>query len=291
MGALSEISGEAAIGEMLESVAGKDGDIEELVGAVSGLRSGGDGHCGSGALDYLAGIFGAAGFYQAGSVSASGLQTIASAGLGTMYFGSIPGISGGNITSGYGYRKRFRRMHKGVDIAMAKGDTVRSALAGIVRRIGYEANGYGNYVVVEHENGMETRYAHLTMSLVGKGQYVEAGQPIALSGNTGNSTGPHLHFETRYMGSAVDPASVFDFSGGFAGNFARAVEARDERRIATGFNSKGSSLKSKSTYVVRPGDTVRKIAGRAGISSLRLCQLNFITEDQELEAGTMLKLR
>ena len=117
----------------------------------------------------------------------------------------------GYLTSPYGYRKRFRRMHKGVDLRLNIGDTVRSAFDGKVRITRYEARGYGYYVVVRHTNGLETVYGHLSKFLVKPNQMVKAGEPIALGGNTGRSTGPHLHFETRYMGYAINPMAIFAF--------------------------------------------------------------------------------
>lgn len=118
---------------------------------------------------------------------------------------------GNFVTSHYGYRPRFKRTHKGVDLRAAVGDTVRAAFSGRVRLTKYERSGYGFYVIVRHENGLETVYGHLSRFLVKPDQYVKAGTPIALSGNTGRSTGPHLHFETRFMGYAINPEAIFDF--------------------------------------------------------------------------------
>ena len=118
------------------------------------------------------------------------------------------------ITSHFGYRKQFGRMHYGVDLKASVGDTVYAAFSGKVRLTKFERNGYGFFVVVRHDNGMETVYGHLSKFLVKPNQYVKAGQPIALSGNTGRSTGPHLHFETRYMGIAINPEKIFDFVNG-----------------------------------------------------------------------------
>lgn len=118
----------------------------------------------------------------------------------------------GYITSPYGYRKRFRRMHKGVDLKVNIGDTIRAAFDGRVRITNFERRGYGNYVVLRHTNDLETVYGHLSGFLVEEGQYVKVGDPIALGGNTGRSTGPHLHFETRYMGYAINPCAIFDFA-------------------------------------------------------------------------------
>lgn len=103
------------------------------------------------------------------------------------------------INSHFGYRKQFGRMHKGADLKANIGDTIYAAFTGKVRLTKFERNGYGFYVILRHDNGLETVYGHLSKFLVKENQYVKAGTPIALSGNTGRSTGPHLHFETRYM--------------------------------------------------------------------------------------------
>lgn len=116
------------------------------------------------------------------------------------------------ITSNYGYRPRFRRVHKGIDLGLHVGDTVRAAFDGKVRICRYERRGYGYYVVIRHDNGMETVYGHLSKFIVKPDDRVRAGDPIALGGNTGRSTGPHLHFETRYMGVPINPAEIIDFA-------------------------------------------------------------------------------
>lgn len=117
----------------------------------------------------------------------------------------------GHVTSNYGYRSRFRRMHYGIDLKLQVGDTVRAAFSGKVRLTKYERRGYGYYVVIRHTNGMETVYGHLSRFLVKPDQYVKAGEPIALGGNTGRSTGAHLHFETRYLGIPINPTAIIDF--------------------------------------------------------------------------------
>ena len=119
---------------------------------------------------------------------------------------------GNYVTSQYGWRPKFGRTHKGIDLRAAIGDTVYSAFSGRVRLTRFERGGYGFYVIVRHDNGLETVYGHLSRFLVKPDQYVKAGQPIALSGNTGRSTGPHLHFETRFMGYAINPEAIFDFA-------------------------------------------------------------------------------
>ncbi len=117
----------------------------------------------------------------------------------------------GKLVSPFGYRPRFGRMHRGVDLDLNVGDTVVAAFDGRVRIAKYERRGYGYYLVLRHDNGLETVYGHLSRFLVKPDQYIKAGQPIALGGNTGRSTGPHLHFETRFMGIALNPASIIDF--------------------------------------------------------------------------------
>lgn len=102
-------------------------------------------------------------------------------------------------------------MHRGIDLHLRVGDTVRAAFTGKVRLTKFQRKGYGYYVVIRHENGLETVYGHLSKFLVKPNQTVKAGDPIALGGNTGKSTGPHLHFETRYLGLAINPAAIIDF--------------------------------------------------------------------------------
>lgn len=114
----------------------------------------------------------------------------------------IKPIYGGVKTSNYGWR--WGRMHKGVDWGVPVGTTVFASSAGTVVRADYNG-AYGNCVLISHPDGRMTRYAHCSKLLVSVGQYVEQGETIALSGNTGRSTGPHLHFEIIINGSPVDP--------------------------------------------------------------------------------------
>lgn len=217
----------------------------------------------------------------------------------------------GYITSPYGYRRRFRRMHKGVDLKLNIGDTVRAAFDGRVRIVNYERRGYGKYVVVRHTNDLETVYGHLSGYLVEPGQYVRAGEPIALGGNTGRSTGPHLHFETRYMGYAINPCAIFDFANQTthtdtytfdkrtyqeARNFdpeanveyrRRYTQANPPRPYTRSNNSEGTA----STYRVRRGDSLSKIASRNGTTVAKLCRLNGLTTSSKLQPGQRLRLR
>ena len=120
----------------------------------------------------------------------------------------------GQITSRYKYR--WKRAHKGIDIGLHVGDAVYAAFDGIVRAA-LPINltgGYGNVLVIRHPNGLETYYGHLSRFIVKSGDLVKAGELIGYGGSTGRSTGPHLHFETRYMGQAFDPERIFDFENG-----------------------------------------------------------------------------
>ena len=113
------------------------------------------------------------------------------------------------ITSKYG--QRWGRKHQGLDIKVYTGDTIYAAFDGKVRITHYDGGGYGYFVVIRHPNGLETLYGHLSKQLVKENQIVRAGQPIGLGGSTGRSTGSHLHFETRVLGQAINPALMFDF--------------------------------------------------------------------------------
>ena len=114
------------------------------------------------------------------------------------------------ITSHFG--PRHYRYHYGTDLKLETGDTVRAAFDGMVR-ISKVGVGYGNYVLIRHNNGFETVYGHLSKLLVDTEQKVKAGDPIGLGGSTGHSTGPHLHFEVRYLGNPINPEDVIDFQG------------------------------------------------------------------------------
>lgn len=120
----------------------------------------------------------------------------------------IKPLAGGRYTSGFG--RRWGRMHKGVDWACPVGTTVYASCAGTVIQASYNG-GYGNNVVISHPDGRLTRYAHNSKLLVRVGQHVEQGEPIALSGNTGRSTGPHVHFEIYVNGAAVDPLKYLSY--------------------------------------------------------------------------------
>lgn len=197
------------------------------------------------------------------------------------------------VTSHYGYRRRFGRMHYGIDIKLQTGDTVRAAFDGKVRMVKYERRGYGHYVVVRHPNGLETVYGHLSKAIVNENDIVHAGDPIALGGSTGRSTGPHLHFETRFMGIAINPNLIIDFSTG--------VPRSDHYVFHKGKSSSGSTSYAKSSgnrgtntivvHRIKKGDTLSGIAAKYGTTVSELCRLNGINRKTVLRVGKPLRVK
>lgn len=210
----------------------------------------------------------------------------------------------GRITSNYGYRAKFGRMHKGIDIGIKMNDTIRAAFDGKVRLTNYEAKGYGNYVIIRHPNGLETVYGHLTRALVKPDQVVKAGQPIALGGNTGRSTGPHLHFETRFMGYAINPAAIFDFANHTTHTDTYTFSKKTYTQPRNYAPSKGKVAKSSdsenpyknasseiATYTVKKGDTLSSIARSYGLSATTLRKINGMAPADVIKVGQVLKLK
>ncbi len=225
------------------------------------------------------------------------------------------------VTSHYGYRRAFRRNHYGTDIKLYVGDTVRAAYAGKVRVVANEGyrKGYGLYVVIRHDNGLETIYGHLSKHLVVPNQIVKAGEVIALGGNTGRSTGSHLHFETRLLGKNIDPELLFDFaaqdalgdfyvyrSNGRSGleggiNHADAplpmlasnsgIQSTDEVQQVEKESKAKSSKKTSSSKIhkVKQGDTLYGIALKYKTTVAKLCKLNKIKETTTLRLGQVIK--
>lgn len=186
------------------------------------------------------------------------------------------------ITDIFGYRPRRRRMHYGLDVKVQRGDTIRAAFDGKVRYVSYQRRGYGNYVVIRHPNGLETLYAHLTKKLVDENEVVKAGDPIGLGGNTGRSTGTHLHFETRLLGKALNPALFFDFPN---------QDVTGDTYLYLKPKKKVYDPSDPDTYYkVRSGDSLGRIAARKGTTVKNLCKLNGITTKTILRPGQVLRL-
>ncbi|MFV0468879.1 MAG: peptidoglycan DD-metalloendopeptidase family protein [Dysgonomonas sp.] len=207
----------------------------------------------------------------------------------------------GYTTSNFGPRRR--RMHYGIDLKLQVGDTVRAAFDGKVRVCQYEGRGYGYYVVVRHTNGLETVYGHLSEFLVGEDDVVRSGDPIALGGNTGRSTGPHLHFETRFLGKPINPVEIVDFSNKTCYGKSYLVSSKsfshaDAGRSIAYEKSKSSSKKGNNKYAsgavkyhkIKKGDTLGSIARRYGVSVKKLCSLNNLGERTTLKLGKAIRI-
>ena len=189
------------------------------------------------------------------------------------------------ITSKFGPRRR--RMHNGIDVKVYIGDTIRAAFSGKVRMVKYERRGYGQYIVIRHDNGLETIYGHLSKQLVSEDQYVEAGEVIGLGGNTGGSTGSHLHFETRFLGQAINPALLFDFEKQDIVTESYLFKKGNNRYRRTGSTAVASG--NNQYYKVRKGDSLGRISQRTGVSIDRLCKLNGISRRTTLRIGQVLR--
>ena len=200
-----------------------------------------------------------------------------------------------------GFKWRRRRAHTGVDLPLTTGDSIRVAFDGVVRlSSGSRTGGYGNLVIVRHSNGLETYYGHLSKRLVIPGEPVKAGEVIGLGGSTGRSTGPHLHFETRYKGQAFDPERLIDFENG-ALREALFTLKKDYFNIYSHYGqtekqeaeAKAQAVAATQAqyYKVRSGDTLSKIASRHGTTVARLCSLNGIKSSKILRVGDRIRVR
>ena len=213
------------------------------------------------------------------------------------------------LTSNFG--ARWGRQHKGLDIKVYIGDTIRAAFSGKVRVVRYERGGYGNFVVIRHYNGLETIYGHMSRHLVIPDQEVRAGEPIGLGGNTGRSTGSHLHFETRLCGVALNPALMFDFRNqdvtGDYYLFRRSTYSResaqanrlrgvggtavrdDDDQLYTASSKSQRARSNTRFHKVRRGESLYSIARMRNTTVDAICKLNHIGKNMKLRPGQILK--
>ena len=207
----------------------------------------------------------------------------------------------GRITSRYGPRRG--RAHQGLDIGLKTGDPVYATFDGKVR-LSKAAGDYGNLVIIRHNNGLETYYAHLSQRDVEVGDWVVAGQQIGLGGSTGRSTGPHLHYEVRYKGQSFDPERLIDFSNGNLRRDELLLKRRhfsiyskyeqdfgDEEEVAKQEEAERKAAAAVQYHTVRSGDTLGAIARKYGTSVSRICQLNGIKSTSILRIGQKLRVR
>ena len=215
------------------------------------------------------------------------------------------------VTSNFG--SRWGRQHKGIDLKVYIGDTIRSAFSGKVRMVKYERGGYGKYIVIRHSNGLETIYGHLSKQLVEENQVVRAGEVIGLGGNTGRSTGSRLHFETRLCGVALNPAILFDFraqdvvadsylfrkntymaesseANRLRGKIGNGSYTREEVQGEMAYGSETEQVAEEKQYhKVAKGETLSAIAKKRGVSVSSLCKLNRISKRTRLRPGQILR--
>ncbi len=202
-------------------------------------------------------------------------------------------------TSHFGPRRR--RFHYGIDLAMRTGEPIYAAFDGVVRFSKYNSS-YGHLVVIRHDNGLETYYAHLSKRHVAPGMHVKAGDIIGLCGNTGRSRGSHLHFEIRYKGNAMNPENVISTDTRDLlsptltlthNSFRKVAKAGKENRNVSSTRRTGSSNYSSDGkyYKVRTGDTLSRIAKRNGTTVSKLCKLNGLRETSIIRPGQKLRIR
>lgn len=228
----------------------------------------------------------------------------------------------GRVSSRYGIRRG--RNHNGIDIPMKLREPIYAAFPGVVRYSRYNSGGYGNLVIIRHDNGLETWYGHLSKANVEVGDYVVAGAVIGFAGNTGRSRGVHLHFEVRYRDLTFDPERIFDFETGdiryqnfvleksyfnIRSNASELLEDNDEE-IALLATEDGQEITSEDIleniekiqeaeakklepvyYTIKNGDTLSRIASRNGTTVSELCRLNGITRNTIIRAGRQLRIR
>ena len=217
------------------------------------------------------------------------------------------------VTSNFG--NRWGRPHKGLDIKVYIGDTIRAAFSGKVRIGRYEAGGYGKYIVIRHPNGLETIYGHLSEQLVSENQSVRAGEVIGLGGNTGRSTGSHLHFETRLCGVALNPALMFDFRNqdvtgdyyvynvntyneesveatrlrGKVGNGGYTRDLVQNGELGSYQNKTHASNDELLYHKVKNGETLASIAKLRGVTIEKICSLNHLSANAKVRPGMILR--
>ncbi|MGB0887180.1 MAG: peptidoglycan DD-metalloendopeptidase family protein [Vicingaceae bacterium] len=192
----------------------------------------------------------------------------------------IPPIKDPVVTSNFGWRNG--RSHNGIDLDLQVWDPVVAAFDGMVRISLYHP-GYGRVVIIRHYNGLETLYAHLHRLKVKAGDIVEAGQVIGLGGNSGQSSGSHLHFEVRYKGKPLNPKHLISFKNN---------KLLSDSLLLTKQKWNYSVLPLGLEYhTIKSGDFMYKIANRYGISVSKLCEINGISRNKTLIVGRKLRIR
>jgi len=193
----------------------------------------------------------------------------------------------GYVTSKFGMRRY--RFHYGVDLKVQVGDSIRCPWDGMVRIVGYDPRGYGHFIVIRHDNGLETVYGHLSQPLYDENERILAGEVLGLGGNTGRSTGSHLHWELRMLGNAFNPEKLVNFETG-------QLLCTDTTYLLTkkGTYSHHAEMKAMAQaqyHKVRSGDTLSGIAKKYHTKVSTLCKLNRIKETSILQIGQRIRVR
>lgn len=185
----------------------------------------------------------------------------------------------GPVTSNFGWRDG--RNHNGIDIDLWTGAPVVAAFDGMVR-VARNQGGYGNVVVVRHYNGLETLYAHLHKIKVKPGQVISAGQVIGLGGNTGKSTGSHLHFEIRFKGKPINPRHLVSF---------KEKQLHSDTFVFTKNKFSYSAFPEGTEFhTVQKGDYLFAISEKYGLTVKKLCELNGLSKKTSLRVGQNLRI-
>jgi murein DD-endopeptidase MepM/ murein hydrolase activator NlpD len=188
---------------------------------------------------------------------------------------------------------RWGRIHYGVDIGLRMGEAVYTTYDGIVRVKGFDRNGWGNYYLVRHKNGLETLYGHLSKHIMELGDEVKAGDLLGHGGSTGRSTGPHLHYEVRYQGLAFNPTQVFDFQSMQPATriltITRSLFSQYSKTQTA--SSGGNASRSAAYHRVKGGDNLGSIARRYGVSVSQITKLNRISTRSILRIGQNLRIK
>lgn len=196
----------------------------------------------------------------------------------------IPVTHETRLGSPYGIRNH--RLHRGIDVKIIMHEPILAAYPGKVITSKYNEGGYGHYVLIEHANGLQTLYGHLSKRLVKVGDIVFPGDIVGLGGNTGRSSGAHLHFEMRYGKVNIDPGTVIDFEHW---KLMDGVEHMDKKPIFQAHQKMQVRLAHEATYIVQKGDTRESIAQWFNISVKALNRINNLEPGVPLKVGQRLR--
>lgn len=199
----------------------------------------------------------------------------------------------GTVSSRFCFRRT--RNHNGTDIRLTVGDPIRAAFDGKVRvsEVTTKTGGYGNLIIIRHANGLETYYGHLAQHAVKADELVKAGEIIGYGGNTGRSTGPHLHFEARYMGQPFDPERIINFETGALRDTIFTLK-KHYFSIYSHFgqtDEESYAASQRIVHKIRSGDTLSGLAVKYSTTVTKICTLNGFSSKTMLRIGRNIIVR